>query len=175
MSAPERILLSDGSYIERSVRPFTNSRSKNKGKIRYKREWWRVHRKGVNRDWELKESLGKEYRVYVLELEKEVYGEKKFRERNKEYQLADGKPTVYVGQTSKTVEERSADHRSGHLSSPLVREFFKRAMPEEYQHLKVCRTEKKALWLEQETADRLRSKGWGVWEGKTEKIQVDNS
>lgn len=171
MSSPVRIILPDGSYIERSVHPFTNSRSKNKGKIKYKREWWRVHRKGVNQPWELKDPLGGEFRVYVLELKKQVWErEKKFRDRNPEYQT--GKPLVYVGHTSKTIDERVAAHRSGTRSSPYVRKYFKRKRPSAYKDLPVFRSRSKALDLEAKTAAVLRSRGWGVWEGKVEDLQL---
>ena len=172
MSAPERILLSDGSYIERSVRPFRNSRSKNKGQIRYKRKLYRVHRKGVNRDWELKGELGGEYRVYVLRLSQQAWKrEEAFRERNPDYR--DGKPLVYVGHTGKAIEARVSDHlKGGRTSSKYVRKYFKNKMPREYEELPVYQTRDKALRLERKTADELRSRGWGVWEGKVEDVQL---
>ncbi|MEK9810454.1 MAG: hypothetical protein VW362_08400 [Candidatus Nanopelagicales bacterium] len=171
MSVPSRILMPDGSYIERVVHPFGNSQ--NKGKVKYKRDWWRVYRKGVQRDWELKEPLEGEHRVYVLRLKKQVWDrEENFRERNPDYR--DGKPLVYVGHTSKTIEERLADHlEGGETSSRLVRKYFRRTMPGESEDLPVYRSRRKALMLEQETADELRSRGWGVWEGKVEDLNLD--
>ena len=170
MSSPERILMSDGSYIERVVRPFGNSQ--NRGKIKYRRGWWRVYRKGVRRDWELKEPLEGEYRVYVLRLNQQAWKrEEAFRERNPDYR--DGKPLVYVGHTGKTIETRVSDHlKGGRTSSKYVRKYFKNKMPREYEALPVYRTRDKALRLEGKTADELRSRGWGVWEGKVEDVQL---
>ena len=168
-----RIVKPDGAYIEREVHPFKDSKSQNKGKIKYKRGWWRVHRKGAAAEWELQEPLGGEYQVYVLRLEGRLWEkEKAFRERNPEF--VEGSPLVYVGSTGKSVEDRLMTHLTGGLGfNKYVKKYFKQKMPREYEHLPVYRDRKRAIRLEGKTADKLRANGWGVWEGKVEDLEID--
>lgn len=166
------ILLPDGSRIRRHIHPFSNSRSANRGKIKYKRIWWRVHRKGTDKEWELKEPLEGEYRVYVLRLKSQIWdSEKLFRERNPDYQS--GKPHVYVGHTSKAIEDRVATHLAGGRgSSKFVRKYFRRIMEAEQKTLPIARSRAQALRLEAQTAGDLRSRGWAVWEGRVEDLNL---
>lgn len=78
---------------------------------------------------------------------------------------------LYVGQTSKTPQERFAQHRSGarsskghKLSSDIVRRYGRYLRPSLYQHIGPLSREE-ALEVEEGLALELRRKGYAVWWG----------
>jgi hypothetical protein len=122
-------------------------------------------------------TVRREHKVYALKLKPEVLQSKKFLERNP---LLAKRPTtlVYIGQTSKTREERHDQHcfapdkGSRDLGSSLVRRFGERdfakanltdmllSVPEvPVDNL----TKGEALWAEQYYGEHLKSRSVGTW------------
>ena len=108
------------------------------------------------------------YHVYVIELARKVFTEdRKFREANPQYNGV--LECLYVGQTSKTPQERLAQHKSGYrnakgqkLSSNIVEKYGRYRRPSLYQHIgPLSRAE--ALEVERGLALELRRKGYAVW------------
>ena len=114
-----------------------------------------------------KKKTGK-YNVYVIELDKKVWNErKKFREANPHFK---GKlECLYVGMTSNTPEERFRKHKTGYrtrkgikISSPIVEKFGICLRPSLYQRFNPM-TKEKAIRMEKELAESLRKRGYAVW------------
>ncbi|MBK8615338.1 MAG: ribose-5-phosphate isomerase [Flavobacteriales bacterium] len=108
------------------------------------------------------------YTVYVIELSRKVFTEdRKFREANPQYNGV--LECLYVGQTSKTPQERFTQHRTGHrnakgqkLSAAIVEKYGRYLRPSLYQHIgPLSRAE--ALDVEKGLALELRRKGYAVW------------
>ena len=101
------------------------------------------------------------HNVYVIRLDSIVLQDKRFRAKNPQY--VEGKPCVYVGMTGKSPEERFTQHKLGYKSNKyarklglyLVRRQFERMNPMSYDE---CSKQEVAL------ADRLRKRGWAVWQ-----------
>lgn len=108
------------------------------------------------------------YRVYVIELSRKVFTEdRKFREANPQYNGV--LECLYVGQTSRTPQERFAQHKSGYrnakghkLSSEIVRKYGRYLRPSLYQDIGPL-TRAEALEVEEGLALELRRKGYAVW------------
>ncbi len=108
--------------------------------------------------------------VYVIELKRKVFSEdRKFREANPQYNGV--LECVYVGQTSKSAQERFAQHKSGYrnakgqrLSSPIVEKYGLYLRPSLYQDIGPLSREE-ALEVEKGLALELRRKGYAVWWG----------
>ena len=96
--------------------------------------------------------------VYVIELDDAV-GPKTG---------APDKPWLYVGSTSKPVEERIREHRDGvrnakgPLFSKVAHRHFKRGRPDLYRDLEVTYLREDAIRLEAQVADALRHEGYSV-------------
>lgn len=108
------------------------------------------------------------YRVYVIELSRKVFTEHwKFRAANPQYNGV--LECLYVGMTSKTPQQRLAQHKSGartskghKLSSDIVRRYGRFLRPSLYQNIgPLSRAE--ALEVEKGLALELRRKGHAVW------------
>jgi hypothetical protein len=108
------------------------------------------------------------YRVYVIELSKKIFTErKKFREANPQFNGV--LECLYVGMSSKTPEERFKQHKTGYrnkkghnLSSSFVQQYGRYLRPSLYDHLgPMSRAE--ALGAEEALALDLRRKGYAVW------------
>ncbi len=110
----------------------------------------------------------KRYQVYVIELSKKVFTErKKFREANPQFNGV--QQCLYVGMTSKTPKERLEQHKSGFrnakgrkLSSNIVEKYGMYLRPSLYKHLEPM-TKKEALKMEEQLALELRRKLHAVW------------
>ena len=110
------------------------------------------------------------YRVYVIELARKVFTEdRRFREANPQYNGV--LECLYVGQTSKTPQERFAQHKTGalskkghKLSSDIVRKYGRYLRPSLYQDIGPL-TRAEALEVEEGLALELRRKGYAVWWG----------
>lgn len=114
------------------------------------------------------------YRVYAIELSKEVLQKKKFIENNPNY-----KPNMmclYIGQTSKSFAERFFDHINNYrLGSKWVREFSVSKVHNDSDQSGLVRNTMKttltnltyaeSLNLEQNASQILRNLGYGVWYG----------
>ena len=110
------------------------------------------------------------YRVYVIELSKRVFNEDA-RFRNANPQFNGVLECVYVGMTSKTPQERLAQHKTGYvnkkghkLSANIVQKYGGYLRPSLYEHLNVKpMTRAEALKAEEKLALDLRKKGYAVW------------
>lgn len=74
------------------------------------------------------------------------------------------KPCVYVGMTGLTPEERFANHKQGIKSSPLVKRYGVRLLPELYAHLNPMPYEA-AAQMEADLAADLQRAGYTVTGG----------
>ena len=108
------------------------------------------------------------YRVYVIELSRKVFTEdRKFREANPQFNGV--LQCLYVGMTSKTPQERFAQHKSGalskkghDLSAAIVKKYGLYLRPSLFQHIgPMSRNE--ALAVEKGLTLELRRKGYAVW------------
>ena len=108
------------------------------------------------------------YTVYVIELARKVFTEdRRFREANPQYNGV--LECLYVGQTSKTPQERFQQHKTGYrnakghkLSSAIVEKYGRYLRPSLYQDIgPLSRAE--ALEVERGLALELRRKGYAVW------------
>jgi hypothetical protein len=102
------------------------------------------------------------HNVYVIELDKAVLKEPKFRRANSGYDPA--KPCVYVGMTGLTVQQRFANHRKGIKSNRFAHQYGVRLLPELYECFNPMPYEG-AREMEVELAVGLREEGYGVWQG----------
>ena len=108
------------------------------------------------------------YRVYVIELSKQVFTENtRFRDANPQFNGV--MECLYVGMTSKTPGERFEQHKSGYrnkrghrLSSTIVQKYGKYLRPSLYNHLEPM-TRSEALKMEEKLALELRRKRYAVW------------
>lgn len=108
------------------------------------------------------------YRVYVIELSKKVFTENaKFREANPQFNGV--LECLYVGMTSKTPQERLAQHKTGYvnakghkLSSAIVQKYGRYLRPSLYNHLPLM-SQVDALKMEEQLALELRRKRYAVW------------
>jgi hypothetical protein len=74
------------------------------------------------------------------------------------------KPCVYVGMTGLAVEERFQNHKKGHKSAWVVKEYGLRLMPELYEYLNPMPFEA-AAQMEKDLAEDLRAEGYTVTGG----------
>jgi len=108
------------------------------------------------------------YRVYVIELSRKVFTEdRRFREANPQYNGV--LECLYVGQTSKTPQERFQQHKTGFrnakgqkLSANIVQKYGRYLRPSLYQDIGPL-SRKEALEVEEGLALELRKKGYAVW------------
>ena len=106
----------------------------------------------------LQEALGTtrgSFSVYVIKLTSDVRDSPRRQCRWDDT----SKPCVYVGQTSKSVEERFADHLTGHNSR--ISRYVDRLMPELYEHYNPLDSREQAEAVEQALGCKL------YWEGYT--------
>ena len=103
------------------------------------------------------------YRVYVIDLRKDVLKEAKFRKRNPHY--IPGKPCVYVGSTGKTVEERFKEHRDGvpQRHNKLAHRYGRRLRLNDMKQYRPRKSRAAIEAKECEVAESLQAKGWAVW------------
>lgn len=108
------------------------------------------------------------YRVYVIELAKQVFTENtKFRAANPQFNGV--LECLYVGMTSKTPMERFQQHKTGYrnkkghkLSSNIVQKYGQYLRPSLYNQLNpMSRSE--ALEMEEKLALKLRRQRYAVW------------
>lgn len=111
----------------------------------------------------MKKQAGRyHHNVYVIELDKAVLKEPRFRRANPDYDPA--KPCVYVGMTGLSVEQRFANHRKGVKSNRFACRYGIRLLPELYACFNPMPYEG-AREMEVELAVGLREEGYGVWQG----------
>jgi len=101
------------------------------------------------------------HNVYVVELDKKVLEDRRFREANPDHDPK--KACLYVGRTGLTPDERFERHRNGIQSNRYVEKhgkWLRRKLFEKYNPMTFEEAEK----LEKELADKLRAKGHAVWQ-----------
>ena len=103
----------------------------------------------------------KHHKVYVIELNKDVLFEAKFKKCNPNY-IA-GKPCVYVGMTGLDIDVRFDKHKAGIQSNRYVLLYGLRLLPDLYEGFNPMTYDEAAL-MEVEIGIDLRSAGFGVWQ-----------
>jgi hypothetical protein len=101
------------------------------------------------------------HNVYVVELDPAVLRIGRFRARNPNYRP--GSPCVYVGMTGLPPGERFQNHKAGVRAARIVKKYGKGLLPELFEHLNPMPYEA-AHRMEQDLADELQEKGYGVWQ-----------
>lgn len=101
------------------------------------------------------------HNIYVIRLDEVVLENAKFREQNPGYEP--GKPCVYVGMTGRPVHVRFAQHRRGYKANRFAKRFGRYLMRRQFERLNPM-TEAEARRRERWKAERLRRKGWAVWQ-----------
>ena len=110
------------------------------------------------------------YQVYVIELSKKVFTENaKFRNANPQFNGV--LQCLYVGMTSKPIQERFRQHKTGYvnkkgykLSASIVLKYGAYLRPSLYDHINLkAMTRQEALLMEEKLALDLRRKGYAVW------------
>lgn len=101
------------------------------------------------------------HHVYVVELQRDVLYERRFRDANPNY---DGtSPCVYVGMTGLTPERRFANHKAGVKGNRYVLKYGLRLRPDLYAFFNPMPFNA-AGTLEYELAEDYRALGWAVWQ-----------
>ena len=99
--------------------------------------------------------------LYVIELDREVLGVKRFREANPGYR--EGWPCVYVGKTGLSPQVRFEQHKRGFKANRYAKKFGLRLrQPMTGNLLPVPWTRAEAA--EQRLAEKLRARGYAVWQ-----------
>ena len=111
----------------------------------------------------------KSYCVYVIGLKPGVLTHKKFLRENPDYQ--EGKPCYYVGYTSRSPEERAEQHRNAALNkngkrlfNTYAHNYFDELRPSKFRNINPFDTVDEAKAAEKQLAEKLRKKGFGVWQ-----------
>ena len=100
--------------------------------------------------------------VYVIELDKDVLYEPKFKKANPNY--VTGKPCVYVGMTGLDPDLRFDKHKAGIQANSYVQRYGLHLLPDLYEAFNPM-AYKAAVDMEIEVGIDLRSAGFGVWQG----------
>lgn len=103
----------------------------------------------------------KRYHVYVIRLDDAVLQEPKFAAANPQH--VPGKPCVYVGMTGLSPDERFENHKRGHKANRYVKKYGLYLMRRKFRHLNPL-TYEAAQELEVQLAERLRRRGFAVWQ-----------
>ena len=101
------------------------------------------------------------YNVYVIELDKQVLGSKKFREKNPH--LNPRRACYYVGQTSYDPILRFQQHKAGYKANRFVKHYGLRLASRKFKKYNPIKNREEAERMEQWLAEKLRKKGHGVW------------
>ena len=99
-------------------------------------------------------------RVYVVELDRKVLEERKYRRENPRY--VPRKLCLYVGSTALSPEERFRNHLIGHRANRYVYRYGLCLRPEFYRHYPPMGRYEAEL-TERELALELREEGYAVW------------
>ena len=107
--------------------------------------------------------MPRNYYVYVIELRTAVRQNKRFRRANPEMQLR--ATSVYVGSSIRPPDHRFEQHKQGYKSNLFARKFGEKLRPDLDEKYNPIPSRKEAEELEEYLAERLRKKGFGVWQG----------
>ncbi len=103
----------------------------------------------------------KHYRVYVVELARDVLAEPRFRRANPRY--VEGMPCLYVGMTGLDPDVRFDKHKAGLQANRYVQRYGLRLRPDLYE-LYGALSYDEARSLEVELGIDFRESGHGVWQ-----------
>lgn len=101
------------------------------------------------------------YHVYVIKLNNKVRKSKKFQRANP--LMKRWKACLYVGQTCHNPTLRFQQHKQGYKSNGFVKRYGLRLKPRLYKKYNPIQARKKAELIEEQLAEKLRRKGYGVW------------
>jgi hypothetical protein len=101
------------------------------------------------------------HNVYVVRLDEVVLEQKAFREAHPNHDPS--KPCVYVGMTGLKPDERFQNHKRGYKASRLVKRFGRYLLRKQFERYNPMPLEQ-ACAMERALAERLRRKGYGVWQ-----------
>ena len=101
------------------------------------------------------------HNVYVIELDDAVRLDPAFAAENGS--CRPDKPCLYIGVAGLSPEERFERHKAGVQSSRIVKKFGIRLRPKYYEKLNPM-TYDDAAAMEIKLAERLRGRGFGVWQ-----------
>jgi len=105
----------------------------------------------------------RKYSVYVIELDPKVRQSRRFLAANP---IANPlKASFYVGSTYRSPDERFDQHKKGYKSNSYAKKYGLKLRPDLFESYNPIPSRKDAEELEQYLADRLRSKGFSVWQG----------
>ena len=107
--------------------------------------------------------MARNYHVYVIELDPTVATRRRFRTANPD--MTPGAPCFYVGSTFRNPLLRFDQHKEGYKANRYAREFGLRLRPDLFEPYNPIPSRQDALELEAYLAERLRGKGYGVWQG----------
>jgi hypothetical protein len=99
--------------------------------------------------------------VYVVELDKKVLKDRKFRAANPNYEP--DKPCFYVGSTGMSPEMRFINHKRGYKGNRFVKKYGLRLRPDLYEVYNPMPWQA-AIELEAELATGLREERCAVWQ-----------
>jgi hypothetical protein len=103
----------------------------------------------------------KRFSVYVIGLHKLVLKERKFLAATPQYNPA--RPCVYVGMTGLSPRQRFLNHRLGIKGCKYVKKYGMYLRPRLYEQFNPM-TYADACAMERELAERLRQRGYAVWQ-----------
>ncbi|NNF04438.1 MAG: GIY-YIG nuclease family protein [Rhodothermales bacterium] len=107
--------------------------------------------------------MARRYHVYVIELDPEAGQIARFRRANPD--MASGAECFYVGSSVREPVLRFDQHKEGYKSNRFAREYGMRLRPDLFEQYNPIPTRKDAEELEVYLAERLRARGYGVWQG----------
>jgi len=105
--------------------------------------------------------MREQHHVYVIELDKDVLYEPKFKKANPNYKT--GMPCVYVGMTGHDPDHRFDQHKAGIKANKYAHRYGLRLMPEISEKLNPM-PYGDAQDMEVDLAIRLQELGYGVWQ-----------
>lgn len=106
-------------------------------------------------------QTARRFSVYVVELDPEVLGFRRFREANPDCDSP--RLCLYVGMTAHSPDVRFDQHKAGYKSGKYVKRYGLRLMPNLYEHHNPLYYED-ACRMEVQLAEALRNRGYGVWQ-----------
>ena len=101
------------------------------------------------------------HNVYVIELDEKVRSVRRFAAANPNSRA--DRPCLYVGVTGLSPEKRFENHKNGIRAASYVKRFGIRLRPKFYARYNPM-TYNEAARMERELANRLRKRGFAVWQ-----------
>jgi len=106
-------------------------------------------------------EIMRKYYVYVIELDKAVRHEKKFRIKNPKY--ISGSACFYIGQSARKPALRFDQHKEGYKANKYAKEYGLKLRPDLYEKYNPIPTRKDAEEIEEMIGRELQKQSLGVW------------